>query len=103
MPEPSKPTAAPEPSPPRPADEPADRQGRDDGATGDRREGQPGAGASGGTTTCAVCGKERPADFQCGCGGDSPGPMVPEGWDPALTRGTGPRLPLVGRQGGRAG
>jgi hypothetical protein len=54
------------------------------------------------TTTCVVCGKERPADWQCGCGGDTP-PMVPEGWDPALTRGTGPRLPLTGRQGGRAG
>jgi hypothetical protein len=92
MPEPSKPTASPAPAPP-PGEEPAEREGR------------PAADAPDGTTTtCPVCGKERPADFQCGCGGgDSPGPMVPEGWDPALTRRTGPRLPLVGRQGGRAG
>jgi hypothetical protein len=61
------------------------------------------APADGPTTTCAVCGKERPADWRCGCGGgDAPGPIVPKGWDPALTRGTGPRLPLVGKQGGRA-
>jgi hypothetical protein len=62
-------------------------------------------GFAGEATTCEVCGKQRPAGWSCGCGGDGggkPGPMVPEGWDPALTRGTGPRLPLAGRQGGTA-
>jgi len=97
MPQPS----TPDQPPPRRAGERSDAPETRAPETGAPDE--PGDGEQ--TTTCPVCGKERPADWQCGCGGggDTPGPTVPEGWDPALTRGTGPRLPLVGRQGGRAG
>ena len=60
------------------------------------REGQaPEAGE--GTTRCERCGRLRPASWQCGCGGHGGGPVVPEGWDPELTRTSRPRLPLTRR------
>jgi hypothetical protein len=94
------------PEPTTPDRPPAERAGEPSDAPEAHAPDEPGDDEPGDggeqTTTCAVCGKERPAGWQCGCG-DNPGPMVPEGWDPALTRGTGPRLPLVGKQGGRAG
>jgi hypothetical protein len=89
------------PEPVNPASQPENPPAGESAATPEAAEGG---------TTCAVCGKQRPAGWSCGCGTDAerdagagkPGPMVPEGWDPALTRGTGPRLPLAGRQGGTA-
>jgi hypothetical protein len=48
--------------------------------------------------TCERCGRVRPVAAACACGGQGqgrPGPIVPPGWDPALTRGGGTRLQLV--------
>lgn len=53
--------------------------------------------------TCERCGKVKPVDSACGCGGhgqghgQGSGPMMPlpEGWDPSLTRTSRPRLRLV--------
>jgi hypothetical protein len=51
-----------------------------------------------GTWTCERCGAVRPADWTCSCGGDGKGErLVPEGWDPELTRTSRPRLGLVAR------
>jgi hypothetical protein len=49
---------------------------------------------------CERCGKVKPIASACTCGGKGDGqgePVVPEGWDPELTRGSGPRLKLVAR------
>jgi hypothetical protein len=47
---------------------------------------------------CERCGKVKPVDAACGCGGKGDGePLVPEGWDPELTRGGRPRLDIVAR------
>lgn len=46
--------------------------------------------------TCERCGKRKPLDFTCSCGGHGGGePLVPEGWDPELTRSSRPRLSIV--------
>ena len=51
-----------------------------------------------GTWTCERCGAVRPADWTCSCGGEGKGErIVPEGWDPELTRTSRPRLGLVAR------
>ena len=51
-----------------------------------------------GTWTCERCGAVRPADWTCSCGGEGRGErVVPEGWDPELTRTSRPRLGLVAR------
>jgi hypothetical protein len=51
-----------------------------------------------GTWTCERCGAVRPADWTCSCGGDGKSErLVPEGWDPELTRTGRPRLGLVAR------
>jgi hypothetical protein len=51
-----------------------------------------------GTWTCERCGAVRPADWTCSCGGEGKGErVVPEGWDPELTRTSRPRLGLVAR------
>jgi hypothetical protein len=51
-----------------------------------------------GFTTCERCGKRKPVDFTCACGGHGDGgPVVPEGWDPELTRSSRPRLSIVRR------
>jgi len=45
---------------------------------------------------CERCGKRKPVDFTCACGGHGGGePVVPEGWDPELTRSSRPRLSIV--------
>jgi hypothetical protein len=51
-----------------------------------------------GTWTCERCGAVRPASWTCSCGGDGKAErMVPEGWDPELTRTSRPRLGLIAR------
>ena len=51
-----------------------------------------------GTWTCERCGAVRPASWTCSCGGEGKGErVVPEGWDPELTRTSRPRLGLVAR------
>src|SRR5512132_4456221 len=51
-----------------------------------------------GTWTCQRCGAVRPASWTCSCGGDGKGErIVPEGWDPELTRTSRPRLGLIAR------
>jgi hypothetical protein len=51
-----------------------------------------------GTWTCERCGAVRPASWTCSCGGNGKGErIVPEGWDPELTRTSRPRLGLVAR------
>jgi hypothetical protein len=51
-----------------------------------------------GTWTCERCGAVRPASWTCSCGGDDKGErIVPEGWDPELTRTGRPRLGLIAR------
>jgi hypothetical protein len=51
-----------------------------------------------GTWTCERCGAVRPASWTCTCGGEGKGKgIVPEGWDPELTRSDRPRLGLVAR------
>ena len=48
------------------------------------------------TFTCQRCGKVRPAAWVCACKDDGAAePLVPEGWDPELTRTARPRLPLT--------
>jgi hypothetical protein len=78
----------------------------------DRASGYPGSGSGAtgkgdgvaetteqeGTWTCERCGAVRPADWTCSCGGEGKGErVVPEGWDPELTRTSRPRLGLVAR------
>lgn len=59
---------------------------------------------------CERCGKVKPIASACGCGGEGHGQgegqgeghgqgeaLVPEGWDPELTRGSRPRLSIVVR------
>jgi hypothetical protein len=49
---------------------------------------------------CERCGKVKPIDSACTCGGKGHGegePLVPEGWDPEPTRSARPRLKLVSR------
>jgi hypothetical protein len=50
---------------------------------------------------CERCGKVKPIEAACACGGKGQGeggePLVPEGWDPELTRGARPRLKIVAR------
>ena len=51
-----------------------------------------------GTWTCERCGAVRPASWTCSCGGEGKGErIVPEGWDPELTRTSRPRLGLIPR------
>ena len=51
-----------------------------------------------GTWTCQRCGAVRPASWTCECGGNGGGKrIVPEGWNPELTRTSHPRLGLVAR------
>ena len=51
-----------------------------------------------GTWTCERCGAVRPASWTCSCGGEGKGErVVPEGWDPELTRTSRPRLGLIAR------
>jgi hypothetical protein len=51
-----------------------------------------------GTWTCERCGAVRPASWSCSCGGEGKGErIVPEGWDPELTRSDRPRLGLIAR------
>ena len=51
-----------------------------------------------GTWTCERCGAVRPASWTCSCGGEGKGErIVPEGWDPELTRTSRPRLGLMAR------
>jgi hypothetical protein len=51
-----------------------------------------------GSWTCERCGAVRPADWTCSCGGEGKGErIVPEGWDPELTRTGRPRLGLIAR------
>lgn len=51
-----------------------------------------------GTWTCERCGAVRPASWTCSCGGEGKGErIVPEGWDPELTRTSRPRLGLIAR------
>jgi len=52
--------------------------------------------------TCERCGKVKPVSFVCACGGQGQGhgpgpggPVIPEGWDPALTQTSRPRLRIV--------
>jgi hypothetical protein len=48
--------------------------------------------------TCERCGKVKPVASTCTCGGKGHGegePMVPEGWDPEITRAARPRLSIV--------
>ena len=54
-----------------------------------------------GTWTCERCGAVRPASWTCSCGGDDGkgDRIVPEGWDPELTRTSRPRLGLIARPG----
>ena len=50
------------------------------------------------TWTCERCGAVRPASWTCECGGNGGGKrIVPEGWDPELTRTGRPRLGLIAR------
>jgi hypothetical protein len=50
------------------------------------------------TWTCERCGAVRPASWTCSCGGEGKGErIVPEGWDPELTRTSRPRLGLIAR------
>jgi len=49
---------------------------------------------------CERCGKGKPVASACTCGGKGDGdgePLVPEGWDPELTRGGRPRLKIMPR------
>jgi hypothetical protein len=49
---------------------------------------------------CERCGKVKPIASACSCGGEGHGQgegLVPEGWDPELTRGDRPRLSIVVR------
>jgi hypothetical protein len=49
---------------------------------------------------CERCGKVKPVDSACGCGGQGHGEGAPaalEGQDPELVRGGGTRLKLVAR------
>jgi hypothetical protein len=49
---------------------------------------------------CERCGKVKPIASACSCGGEGHGQgeaLVPEGWDPELTRGSHPRLSIVVR------
>jgi hypothetical protein len=49
---------------------------------------------------CERCGKVKPIASACTCGGKGHGegePLVPEGWDPELTRGARSRLTIVAR------
>jgi hypothetical protein len=40
----------------------------------------------------------RPASWTCSCGGEGKGErIVPEGWNPELTRTSRPRLGLIAR------
>ena len=51
-----------------------------------------------GSWTCERCGAVRPASWTCSCGGQGKGErIVPEGWDPELTRSSRPRLGLIAR------
>jgi hypothetical protein len=51
-----------------------------------------------GTWTCERCGAVRPANWTCDCGGEGRGQrIIPEGWDPDLTRTSRPRLGLIAR------
>jgi hypothetical protein len=53
-----------------------------------------------GFLVCERCGKVKPVASACTCGGSGDGtgePVVPEGWDPELTRGSRPRLTIVAR------
>jgi hypothetical protein len=51
-----------------------------------------------GTWTCERCGAVRPADWTCSCGDNGKGErIVPDGWDPDLTRTSRPRLGLIAR------
>jgi hypothetical protein len=47
--------------------------------------------------TCERCGKVKSLTETCACGKHGE-PMVPEGWDPELTRGSRPRLSIVSRE-----
>src|ERR687895_2167826 len=51
-----------------------------------------------GTWTCERCGAVRPASWTCSCGGEGKGErIVPDGWNPELTRTSRPRLGLIAR------
>ena len=47
--------------------------------------------------TCERCGKVKSLTDTCACGKRGE-PVVPEGWDPELTRGSRPRLSIVARE-----
>lgn len=48
--------------------------------------------------TCERCGKRKAVGSSCAsCGEGAVQPLVPEGWDPELTRSERPRLSIVGR------
>jgi hypothetical protein len=50
--------------------------------------------------TCERCGKVRPRDWTCECGGEGRGDKAGTelaGWDPAATQTSRPRLRLVQR------
>lgn len=71
------------------------------------------SGDADGYYTCERCGRRKAVGSRCtSCGGDHGGPpersgepqagaivdrMVPEGWDPELTRSSRPRLEIVRR------
>jgi hypothetical protein len=64
----------------------------------EHREGGVGTSGQEGTWTCERCGAVRPASWTCNCGGNGKGErIVPEGWDPELTRTSRPRLGLIAR------
>jgi hypothetical protein len=65
---------------------------------GDREGGVAETTEQEGTWTCERCGAVRPANWTCSCGGDGKGDrIVPEGWNPELTRTSRPRLGLIAR------
>jgi hypothetical protein len=76
--------------------------GRGSGYPGSRglsdREGGVAETTEEGSWTCERCGAVRPANWTCSCGGDGKGDrIVPEGWNPDLTRTSRPRLGLIAR------
>ncbi len=50
-----------------------------------------------GSYTCERCGRVKSVTETCACG-RSGEPVVPEGWDPELTRSSRPRLSIVSRE-----
>jgi hypothetical protein len=81
----------------RPNRRPAVAAGSLGADVGDREGGVTDTSEQEGTWTCERCGAVRPANWTCSCGDGKGERIVPEGWDPELTRTSRPRLGLIAR------